>query len=235
MSNEEKAKYLEANKRQGESDLLTEYRIRKKQDLPISPAFKEAVKSELTSSVESTVQKVKNKFSGVISAEDLKRGAKGIAVGAATLLGPGKFAKAADIGLELAFEAFMSSTAGDIIQDDPSSLNQEELLQKMESDRMTPDLQRFSDLAATEARTRAEDARSLAEREGVRGIAKAGQRKAQQRLKTYESALQDYAAEDAEGFEGFALKRSNISDEDEEGEGLRITIRPGPDTGSALR
>ena len=31
------------------------------------------------------------------------------------------------------------------------------------------------------------------------------------------------------------LKDSNISDEDEEGEGLRITIRPGPDTGSALR
>ena len=113
MSNEEKAKYLEANKRQGESDLLTEYRIRKKQDLPISPAFKEAVKSELTSSVESTVQKVKNKFSGVISAEDLKRGVKGIAVGAATLLGPGKVAKAAEIGSELAFEAFSPSPTSD--------------------------------------------------------------------------------------------------------------------------
>ena len=231
MSNEEKAKYLEANKRQGESDLLTEYRIRKKQDLPISPAFKEAVKSELTSSVESTVQKVKNKFSGVISAEDLKRGAKGIAVGAATLLGPGKFAKAADIGLELAFEAFMSSTAGDIIQDDPSSLNQEELLQKMESDRMTPDLQRFSDLAATEARTRAEDARPLAERKGVRGIAKAGQRTAQQKLRTYESALQNRAEDLEEEYQGFVLKRNKIADEEE---GLRIRIPPGPNPGSAL-
>ena len=105
----------------------------------------------------------------------------------------------------------------------------------MESDSITPDMKQFSELAATEARTRAEGARAQAERKGVRGMAKAGQRKAQQRLKTYESALQDYAAEDAEGFEGFALKRSNISDEDEEGEGLRITIRPGPDTGSALR
>tara|TARA_R100001594_G_scaffold96182_1_gene130411 strand:- start:286 stop:2724 length:2439 start_codon:yes stop_codon:yes gene_type:complete len=140
--------------------------------------------------------------------------------------------KAADILLDV---ATTPTALGPVIQDDPSSLGQEELLQMMESDSITPDMKQFSELAATEARTRAEGARAQAERKGVRGMAKAGQRKAQQRLKTYESALQDYAAEDAEGFEGFALKRSNISDEDEEGEGLRITIRPGPDTGSALR
>ena len=101
----------------------------------------------------------------------------------------------------------------------------------MESDRMTPDLQRFSDLAATEARTRAEDARPLAERKGVRGIAKAGQRTAQQKLRTYESALQNRAEDLEEEYQGFVLKRNKIADEEE---GLRIRIPPGPNPGSAL-
>jgi hypothetical protein len=96
---------------------------------------------------------------------------------------------------------------------------------------MTPDMKQFSDLAARETRTRAERARPLAERKGVRGMAKAGQRQAQKRLRTYESALQNRAEDLDEEYQGFAMRRNETADE---GEGLRIRIPPGPNLGSAL-
>lgn len=231
MSNEERVQFLTDNKRPGESDALTEYRMREKQGLDISPEFKQSVMEELDKQTDTFKQRMKDKFSGMITRDSLKRGVQGLAVGAATLLGPAGKLKAAEIGSEIAIEAFLPTALGPEIQDDPSSIGQEELLKMLESDRMTPDMKQFSDLAARETRTRAERARPLAERKGVRGMAKAGQRQAQKKLRTYESALQNRAEDLEEEYQGFALKRNEIADE---GEGLRIRIPPGPNPGSAL-
>ena len=118
--------------------------------------------------------------------------------------GVGLAAKTAEAAVDV---ALTPSVAGDVIQDDPGSFEDEQLLQEMQSEARTSDLTPVSNIAARETKLRAERARPLAERTGVRGIAKAGQRKAQKKLRTYESALQNRAEDLEEEYQGFAMKQ----------------------------
>jgi hypothetical protein len=231
MSNAEREQFLTDNKRPGESDALTEYRMRERQGLDISPEFKQSVMEELDKQTDTFKQKMKDKFSGMITRDSLKRGVQGLAVGAATLLGPAGKLKAAEIGSEIAIEAFTPSVAGDKIQDDPGSFEDEQLLQKMQSGARTADLTPVSDIAAREARTRLDTLLPKAEKADQKGRARRARIMARDRARKLETGLQNRATDLEEEYQGFALKRNEIADE---GEGLRIRITPGPNPGSAL-
>ena len=132
----------------------------------------------------------------------------GVAAGAATLFGPGKFVKAADWGSMAVEEAFMATPAGDRIQDDPGDqhgrdFSEEELLQSIQSDRTTPDLTPVSDIASKELRRRIEAKRPTAEIPTKQMRPKW----AREYISKYEPVLQDRAEDLAEEYSGFALKQ----------------------------
>jgi len=154
-----------------------------------------------------------------------------IVAGAVTLLGPMKFAKAAEIGAEVAAETLTPTTIGEPIQSDPSSFEDEQLLQAMQSGAKTADLTPVSDIAAREARTRLDTLLPKAEKADQKGRAKRARIMARNRARKLETGLQNRAKDLEKEYQGFALKRNKIADE---GEGLRIRITPGPNPGSAL-
>ena len=142
----------------------------------------------------------------------IRKGAKdiitGVAAGAATLFGPGKFVKAADWGLMAVEEAFMAKPAsGDRIQsysgEHGRDFSEEELLQSIQSDRTTPDLTPVSDIASKELRRRIEAKRPTAEIPTKQMRPKW----AREYISKYEPVLQDRAEDLAEEYSGFALKQ----------------------------
>ena len=142
----------------------------------------------------------------------IRKGAKdiitGVAAGAATLFGPGKFLKAADWGSMAVEEAFMAKPAsGDRIQsysgEHGRDFSEEELLQSIQSDRTTPDLTPVSDIASKELRRRIEAKRPIAEIPTKQMRPKW----AREYISKYEPVLQDRAEDLAEEYSGFALKQ----------------------------
>ena len=65
MSNEQKAKYLDDNKTFGETDIDTEFRLRKEQGLPISEEFRQSTKAQRMNDSDFK-SKIRNKMSGVV-------------------------------------------------------------------------------------------------------------------------------------------------------------------------
>ena len=132
---------------------------------------------------------------------------KGVVAGAAALLGPASKLKAAEIGSEIAIEAFTPSVAGDKIQDDPSSFEDEQLLQAMQSEARTSDLTPVSDIAAREARTRLDTLLPKAEKADQKGRAKRARIMARDRARKLETGLQNRAINLEEEYQGFAMRQ----------------------------
>ena len=130
-----------------------------------------------------------------------------IVAGAVTLLGPMKFAKAADIGAEVAAEALTPTPIGEPIQSDPSSFEDEQLLQAMQSDARTADLTPVSDIAAREAQTRLDTLLPKAEKADQKGRARRARIMARDRARKLETGLQNRATDLEEEYQGFAMRQ----------------------------
>lgn len=130
-----------------------------------------------------------------------------IVAGAATLLGPMKFAKAAEIGAEVAAEALTPTPIGEPIQSDPGSFEDEQLLQAMQSKARTADLTPVSDLAAREARTRLDTLLPKAEKADQKGRARRARIMARDRARKLETGLQNRATDLEEEYQGFAMRQ----------------------------
>ena len=139
-----------------------------------------------------------------------------IVAGAATLLGPMKFAKAAEIGAELVSEAFSPSPTSDKtglldkgLFSGPGSMEDEKLLQLMQSDAMTSDKQSVSKLAGKELSDRvAQKERMLARkshplREGPGNI----NEKARKYIDKYGGPVSEYRQDLEEEYQGFAMRQ----------------------------
>tara|TARA_R100000008_G_C3580401_1_gene168115 strand:+ start:64 stop:2331 length:2268 start_codon:yes stop_codon:yes gene_type:complete len=141
---------------------------------------------------------------------------KGLVAGAITLLGPGKLKAGVEIGTELAAEAFSPSPTSDEtgllskgLFSGAGSMEDEQLLQLMQSDAQTSDLQSVSELAGTELSRRvAEKEKMLARkshplREGPGNI----NEKARRYLDKYSGPVSDYKQDLEEEYQGFAMRQ----------------------------
>ena len=212
---------------------LDEYRLeRLGKKLKVKPEAPEVV-SSFTESAEDALKRYlnpENKTPSQTLREILLSGGKKTIKALPYMVtgGVGLAAKTAEAAVDV---ALTPSVAGDRIQDDPSSFEDEQLLQAMQSGARTADLTPVSDIAAREARTRLDTLLPKAEKADQKGRARRARIMARDRARKLETGLQNRATDLEEEYQGFALKRNEIADE---GEGLRIRITPGPNPGSAL-
>ena len=214
MSNEERASYLEANRKPSDTDAITEYRIRKKEDLPISEGLRTQAISDLDDRSNKIIDDVKKKVFKPL----IRGGLKALpyaAFGAAGLAG-----KSAEAAIDVALDP---SQMGTSLENDPEDMSTESLLQSMDSDIRTSDLTRVSDLARPELLNRVSKTERLLKRKspaqrggpsGVEGKQRDFIEKARKaNLASKEDTEEAYQGKKMDAFQdeysGFAMKQSS--------------------------
>ena len=113
-------------------------------------------------------------------------------------------AKAAEAAVDV---ALTPTPIGEPIQSDPSSFEDEQLLQAMQSDARTADLTPVSDIAAREAQTRLDTLLPKAEKADQKGRARRARIMARDRARKLETGLQNRATDLEEEYQGFAMRQ----------------------------
>ena len=203
MSNEERATFLEDNRETGDSDLATEYKQRRNQNLPVSEEMKTQYLAERDTTRKEFADRMKKKFSGVIK-PIVKGGLKALpyaAFGAAGLA-----AKGAEAAIDVAVEP---SQMGTSIENDPEDMSEDDLVQNMQSNIRTSDLTPVSNLAGKELSKRVTEKQSMLGRkssplrEGPNSI----NTKARNYVEKYRGPASDFQRDLEEEYQGFAMKQ----------------------------
>jgi len=200
MSNEERTSYLEANRKPSDTDAITEYRIRKKEDLPISEGLRTQAISDLDDRSNKIIDDVKKKVFKPL----IRGGLKVLpyaAFGAAGLA-----AKGAEAAIDVAVDP---SQMGTSIENDPEDMSEDDLVQNMQSNIRTSDLTPVSNLAGKELSKRVTEKQSMLGRkssplrEGPNSI----NTKARNYVEKYRGPASDFQRDLEEEYQGFAMKQ----------------------------
>lgn len=200
MSSEERASYLEDNRKPSDTDAITEYRIRKKEDLPIPEGLRTQAISDLDDRSNKIIDDVKKKVFKPL----IRGGLKVLpyaAFGAAGLA-----AKGAEAAIDVAVDP---SQMGTSIENDPEDMSEDDLVQNMQSNIRTSDLTPVSNLAGKELSKRVTEKQSMLGRkssplrEGPNSI----NTKARNYVEKYRGPASDFQRDLEEEYQGFAMKQ----------------------------